>query len=402
MIRAGRRGGKTIGMAIYAIGQFREGRRMLYAAPTQEQIDAFWSEVKRSMIELIDAKLIYQNETRHILDGTHKGVGGRIRAKTAWNADTLRGDYADTLILDEFQLMEETAWTEVGVPMLLDNNGDAIFIYTPPSRTSRSASKARDPRYAAKLFKQAQEDKTGRWEAFHFTSHDNPHISQDALEDIAQDMTSLAYRQEILAEDIDEVPGALWTRKLIDDTRLNSLPDAPTTKNPIPLKRIVVAIDPAATSGPSSDETGIIVCGIGTDNKGYVLEDATVTSASPDIWANTAINAYERWDADRIIAETNNGGDMIEHTLRVYAPDIPYTRVHAKRGKALRAEPVSALYERQRVHHVGLFPDLEDQMCEWVPGLTTESPDRLDALVYALTDLMVTSAPIKRKRLVGF
>lgn len=369
----------------------------MYATPTQEQIMTFWAEITKAFFEPVNNGHMYKNESMHILDD---GLG-RIRAKTAWNADTLRGDFADILILDEFQLMEETAWTEVGVPMLLDNNGDAVFIYTPPSRLSRSSSKARDPRYASKLFKEAKADTTGRWEAFHFTSHDNPHISHEALEDITQDMTDLAYRQEILAEDIDEIPGALWNRKSIDDTRLSSLPDS-TEKDKDFLTRIVVAIDPAASSGPNSDETGIIVAGRGKDGHAYVLEDATATSALPEIWANRALNAYDDWQANIIVAEANQGGDMIEHTLRVYNSGIPYTKIHAKRGKALRAEPVSALYEKGMVHHVGVFLDLEDQMCEWVPGMTSDSPDRLDALVYALTELKVARAPIKRKRLVGF
>ena len=141
VVRAGRRGGKTVGMAIISIEKFLEGKRVLYAAPTQDQIDRFWTEVTKALQEPIDAGAYYKNETRHIIE--LRGTEQRVRAKTAFNADTLRGDYADVLILDEYQLMDETAWTEVGAPMLLDNNGDAIFIYTPPSLRSRSMSKAR-------------------------------------------------------------------------------------------------------------------------------------------------------------------------------------------------------------------------------------------------------------------
>ena len=354
----------------------------------------FWNEIVTAFAEPLENKHMYKNESMHIIDD---GLG-RIRAKTAWNADTLRGDFADLLILDEFQLMEETAWTEVGVPMLLDNNGDAVFIYTPPSRLSRSVSKARDPRYAAKLFKQAQADKTGRWEAFHFTSHDNPHISHEALEDITQDMTDLAYRQEILAEDIEEIPGALWRRSILDDNRL----EAVDLDDLDEFTRIVVAVDPAATSGPTADETGIVAVGLDRRGHAHVLEDATATSATPEIWANVALNTYDKWQGNLILGETNQGGEMIEHTLRTYNPGVPFKRVHAKRGKALRAEPVSVLYEQGRVHHRGVFPDLEEQMCTWVPGLTTDSPDRLDALVYAITELMVNRASISRKKMAGF
>jgi hypothetical protein len=169
--------------------------------------------VTRALQDPIKAKLLYTNQTEHVIE--FPGTENRIKAKTAWNADTLRGDYADLLILDEWQLMNEEAWELVGAPMLLDNNGDAVFIYTPPSLHSRSVSKADNPQHAAKMCTKAQGDNSGRWEAFHFTSNDNPHISQEALAEITNDMTSLSYRMEILAEDVNEAPGALWTRETI-------------------------------------------------------------------------------------------------------------------------------------------------------------------------------------------
>ena len=143
-----------------------------------------------------------KNESEHYIE--RPGTEQRIKAKTAWDADSMRGDYADLLMLDEFHLMNEDTWEVIGAPMLLDNNGDAVFVYTPPSLRSAGISKARDPRHAAKLFKMAQTDTTGRWQAFHFTSHDNPHTSREALAEIARDMSTQSYRQEILAED-DEI-----------------------------------------------------------------------------------------------------------------------------------------------------------------------------------------------------
>src|SRR5512146_2035753 len=163
IIRAGRRGGKTVGMSICAVQKFLEGKRVLYAAPTAEQIGRFWTTVVRALDEPIRAKVFNKNETEHVIELPN--TEQRIRAKTAWNADTLRGDYADVLIIDEWQLMNEEAWEVVGAPMLLDNNGDAVFIYTPPSLHSRSASKARHPQHAAKLYKKAAQDATGRWAA---------------------------------------------------------------------------------------------------------------------------------------------------------------------------------------------------------------------------------------------
>jgi predicted phage terminase large subunit-like protein len=159
--------------------------------------------------------------------------------------------------------------------------------------------------------------------------------------------------------------------------------------HPWDLLRIVVAIDPATTSGENSDDTGIVVAGVGRDGDGYVLDDQTC-HLSPDGWARRAVAAYHRWQADRIIAEANNGGELVQTVISTVDGGVPLTLVHAARGKLTRAEPIAALYEQGRVHHVGSFPELEDQLCEWVSG-EGPSPDRLDALVWALTELMVGS-----------
>ena len=381
IIRAGRRGGKTVGIAIYAVLQFLAGRRVLYATPTGEQIGRFWATVTRALSEPIAANVLYKNETEHIIE--RRGTEQRIRAKTAWNADTLRGDYADVLILDEFQLMDEDAWDVVGAPMLLDNNGDAIFIYTPPSTHSRSASKARDPQHAAKLFKRHAHDPTGRWQTFHFGSHDNPHISAEALAEITRDMTALAYRQEIRAEDVDEAPGALWTRQIIDGGRVHQVPD---------LVRVIVGVDPSATAG--GDEAGIITAGMDRADHLYILADDSL-QGSPLTWATAAVTAYHRHKADRIVAETNNGGEMVGLTIATVDAKARYKPVSASRGKATRAEPIAALYEKGLGHHVGIFTALEDEMCLWTPG--DPSPNRMDALVWAATAL---TEPAPSRKLV--
>lgn len=370
IVRAGRRGGKTVGVGIRAVEKFLQGRRVLYAAPTYEQIDRFWLTVKRALQKPIDAGLVYKNETHHILE--IPGTERRIRAKTAWNADTLRGDYADDLILDEWQLMNEEAWEVVGAPMLLDNNGDAVFIYTPPSLRSRSVSKANDPQHAAKLFKKAQLDKTGRWATFHFTSHDNPHISAEAIAELADDMTALSYRMEIGAEDVDEVPGALWGRELIDRTRVQPIGN---------YSRIVVGVDPSATS--TGDEAGIVTVGQ-RSNEGDVLSDNSV-QGSPKTWATAAVKAYRFFEADCIVAESNNGGEMVSETIATVDPLIRVKLVHASRGKQTRAEPIASLFEHNRGHLAGRFNKLEDEMCLWVPG--DASPNRMDAMVWAFTEL---------------
>ncbi len=374
VIRAGRRGGKTVGVSIYAVQKFLEGKRVLYGAPTQEQVDRFWYCVTEMLRPALEEKVYYKNETKHIIELS--GYEQRIRAKTCWNADTLRGDFADELILDEFQLMNEDTWEIVGAPMLLDNNGNAIFIYTPPSLQSRSVTKANDPQHAAKLFKKASADTSGRWATFHFSTYDNPYIEKEAIDDLASDMSSISYRMEIMAEDIDEAPGALWKRSTIEKYRVSKAPE---------LKRIVVGLDPSGTDKTTSDEAGIVVAGIDANGEGYVLEDLT-GKFTPNGWAYRAIGAYNEWNADRLIGEVNYGGDMIETILRNLDNTVSYKSVTASRGKYVRAEPIAALYERGKVHHVGGFNKLEDEMCLWLPG--DKSPNRMDALVWAFTELM--------------
>jgi phage terminase large subunit-like protein len=371
VIRAGRRSGKTVGMAIMAVERFLAGRRVLYATPTAEQIDRFWTEISRALADPIEHGVFYKNETKHIIE--RLGTEQRIRAKTAWNSDTLRGDYADVLILDEWQLMDEAAWSEVGAPMLLDNNGDAVFVYTPPSLHSRSTSKASDPQHAAKLYKRAKADISGRWGVWHFTSHDNPFISAEALAEISQDMTSLAIRQEIMAEDIDEAPGALWKRADIDKNRVIEAPA---------MERIVVGVDPSATSG--GDEAGIITGGRKGDDY-YTLSDDSI-QGSPQVWATAAVSAYNRSNADLLVAEKNNGGEMVEAVIKQVDPSVNIKLVHASRGKATRAEPIAAIAEQGRDHHVGHFPLLEDEMCQWLPG--DISPNRMDAKVWMMTAML--------------
>jgi phage terminase large subunit-like protein len=186
-------------------------------------------------------------------------------------------------------------------------------------------------------------------------------------------------RQELYAEILDEASGALWNRTLLAKCEIE--------KDEVPqLSRIVVSIDPAITSNAESDMTGIVVAGIDVNGTAYVLEDHT-GRYTPQQWASKAIQLYHDHMADRIVAERNQGGDMVRHTLHTEDETVPVKLVHASRGKMARAEPVSALYEQSKVKHVRGLNDLEDQMVQWEPLGSIGSPDRLDALVWALTDL---------------
>ena len=193
-------------------------------------------------------------------------------------------------------------------------------------------------------------------------------------------------RQELEGEILGDIPGALWNRDTIDQGRLREPPKD--------LERVYVAVDPAVSNNEGSDEHGIVVVGLARDKdgyaRGYVLEDGTLRG-SPEDWARKAVNLYRTWSADKIIAEKNQGGDMVLSTLRAVDRSIPVELVHASRGKVVRAEPISALYEQNRVHHVGRFDALEDQMCTFsvdnIRGNGNGSPDRVDALVWGLTKI---------------
>lgn len=187
-------------------------------------------------------------------------------------------------------------------------------------------------------------------------------------------------RQELEAEILEDMEGAFWNWTMLDECRVTTFPD---------FKRIVVAVDPSGSNNENSDEVGIIVAALGADGHGYVLGDAS-GKYTPEGWAQAAVACYRNFSADRIVCERNFGGAMAEATIRSVDPAASIRMVHASRGKAVRAEPVVALYEQRRVHHVGHFPGLEDQLCGWSPLYSKGSPDRLDALVWAFTDLMVT------------
>jgi len=291
--------------------------------------------------------------------------GSRIKLFSADKPDRFRGPQHHGAWCDELAAYRyEDAWNQLQFGLRLGDH-PRVFISTTPRPT--------------KLIRALTSRDDGSVVVTRGSTFDNAkNLAASALADlkIRYEGTRLG-RQELYGEIIDEVDGALWKLTLIEENRVEQLPQ---------LVRVVVAIDPATTSGEDSDETGIVVAGITADGHYYVLEDLTCRE-SPDTWARVAVNAYKKHKADRIIGETNNGGDMIESLLRQVDPTISYRKVTATRGKIIRAEPVASIYEQHRAHHVGAFARLEDQMCNYTPD-SDFSPDRLDALVWAMTDLM--------------
>ena len=373
IVKAGRRGGKTTLAVILSVLYFSRGKRVRYAAPVADQTDRYWSLVKDALREPLQAGVWEKNETKRYIEPPGS-TRQQIRAQTAWNVDTLRGDACDLLILEEYQLQDEDALGKVGYPMLTDYNGDLLIIFTPPSIRSQSVSKAKDKMHAAKLFKACLEDPS--WLCVHFRSQDNPFVSEEGLEEVKRGMTRLAYRQEMLAEDVDEVPGALWSRKLIEDTRVKKAPGE--------FRRVVVGVDPSG-SNTTETETGIVAVGEGMDGHLYIFSDNS-RKGTPEEWARAAVGLYYDSLADRIIGEKNFGGAMVQSTLRAVDPNVSYKDVIASRSKIVRAQPVCALFEQGKAHIVGELPELEEQLVSYLPG--DKSPDRMDAMVWACSELM--------------
>jgi phage terminase large subunit-like protein len=200
-------------------------------------------------------------------------------------------------------------------------------------------------------------------------------------------------RQELDGEIIEDRPDALWTRDVLELNRVEAAP---------PLMRIVVAVDPPASSSKRADACGIVAAGVDEGGTAYVLEDATASGLKPPEWAAKAVALYRRLQADALVVETNQGGEMATGVIREVDPSVPVVSVRATRGKYLRAEPVSVLYAQGRVHHVGALPELEDELCDFGPGglSTGRSPDRMDALVWALTELMLRERREPRVRVL--
>lgn len=299
--------------------------------------------------------------------------GARSLVFTADAPERLRGKQHMKLWADELAAWRyEEAWDQAMLGLRLGDNPQACITTTP-----RPVKVIKDLINHPKCIVSTgttYENRANLAEGFYddiITKYEGTHLGE----------------QELLAKLIDEVPGALWTRALLERNRVHHYPD---------LARIVVAIDPAATANAKSNETGIVVGGIDQYGEGYII-DCAHGRFSPDEWATQAIRLYKRYDADRIIAEVNNGGDMVEKTLRTVSERVAYTAIRASRGKHTRAEPVVALYEQGKVHHVGLFGEMEDQMCTWTPG--DDSPDLLDAAVWAITELMLDPPRSSMQRL---
>lgn len=364
LILAGRGWGKTRTGAEFIIEEIRSGRasRVALVGRTAADVRDVMIEGESGILACSpeDFKPIYEPSKRRLT-----WPNGAIA--TAYSGDEpnlLRGPQHDLAWADEAAAWRYTeAWDNLIFGLRLGKH-PRVIITTTPKPTPLIKDLVSDPKVFITKGK---------------TQDNAANLADSFIAEIERKYAGTRLgRQEMDGELLDDVKGALWTRKRLDELRVASdLPD---------FVRIVVAIDPATTSEEGSDETGIVVAALGTDGHAYVLDDLSLKD-SPGNWAKAAVGGYSKHRADLIVGEANNGGDMVELTVRTVDKKVPFKKVHASRGKLTRAEPIAALYEQGKVHHVGFFAELEDQMCTWVPG--KKSPDRMDALVWALTELML-------------
>jgi phage terminase large subunit-like protein len=367
LLLAGRGFGKTRSGAEWVRAQVESGAagRIALVAPTA-------ADARDVMVEGASGLLAVAppGEQPHYEPSKRRLTWRNGAVATLFSADEperLRGPQFDAAWCDELAAWRyPAAWDMLMLGLRLGNQPRVVVTTTPkPVRLIRALLQARDCVVTRGATRENAEN-----------------LAPSFLAAITQQYAGTRLgRQELEAELLEDVPGALWSRETIERGRVAAAPS---------LARIVVAIDPAVSSGERADETGIVVAGLGEDGHGYVLEDRS-GRYRPHEWAGQAIAAFHAHAADRIVAETNNGGDMVETTLRMVDAAIPYKPVHAASGKIARAEPVAALYEQNRTHHVGAFPALEDQMCAFLGSgaLGQSSPDRVDALVWALSELVV-------------
>lgn len=365
VILAGRGWGKTRTGAedVAWSGMSNPGWRIAVVAPTAADARDTCIEGDSGLLKVLPREAV---QTWHRSLGELILVNGtRYKTFSAEEPERLRGPQHNRAWADELAAWRyPEAWDQLMFGLRLGQHPQAVVTTTPK------------PTPLVKALVAAKTSHVTRGSTFDNAANLAPSALQMLKE--KYEGTRLG-RQELHAEILGDLPGALWSLASLDAYRIRQAPE---------MGRIVVAVDPAITATESADEHGLVVCGLAADKRGIVLEDASI-SGSPHEWARRAVSLYRSWSADCIVIEVNQGGDMVAHTIRTIDPNVKIKEVRASRGKHVRAEPIAALYEQGRVAHVGAFPELENQMTQMTTaGFEGEgSPDRVDALVWAMTEL---------------
>ena len=380
ILRGGRGSGKTEGGARYVLDHLRRlgaRARVGAGAPTIQAAREVCAEGDSGLITIAPHEFAWN---RSMMEARHKD-GGYVKFQGAEEPARWNGPQWTLLWADELALWRRDSYDQATFGVRLGDTPRIIATTTPK---------------AAKWVR-SLEAEPGTVTT-HGTMYDNPALAKSAVEALERRYggTRLG-RQELMGDYVDDVEGALWKIAWIDDHRAAEPPmryeevetaEGVEERRMLNLSRVVIAIDPAVTAKAESDETAISVAGLGQDGEYYVLGIEGMR-LPPQQWAQRALDLYDQWGADKIVAEVNNGGDMVIETVRRAADaqgrSVNVEAIRASRGKTLRAEPIAALYEQGRVHHVGIFDEAEDQLCSF--PVANEHDDQVDAVVYALSDL---------------
>ena len=370
LILAGRGWGKTLtgaqDMAWFALNN--PDSRLAIVAPTFADGRDTCIEGESGLLSIMDEKIIanYNRSLGEIV--LHNG--SRFKTFSADTPERLRGPQHHRVWCDELGSWKYTeTWDQMMLGLRLGEHPKVVVTTTPkPIPLIKDLLKRKDT-YTT----------TGS------TFENKENLAEASLSQLKEkyEGTRLG-RQELYAEVLEDVEGSLWSRDMIESSMVRYNEKLPS------FKRIVIAVDPAVTANKRSDETGVVVCAEDFQGKYYILNDLS-GKYSPDAWAKKVVEAYESYKADKVIAEVNNGGDLVERVVKTVDRNVNYKSVRATRGKFVRAEPIAALYEQKRVRHLNRFNLLEDQLCSYNPEITSQSPDRLDALVWGLTELSARS-----------
>lgn len=360
VLACGRRFGKSTLGEDRIIGPALGGYPTAWFSPTYKMLSEIWRDLQARLRDVTR----YTNMQERRIELV---TGGSIEMWSLDKPDVARGRKYKRVVIDEASIIRQLAeaWQAVIRPTLADFRGDAYLLGTP-----------KGDNFFKQTFEWGQSPDYPDWRSWQMPTSTNPVILPEEIAALQRELPARLFEQEILARFIGDMEGALWTRSLIDSLRVMTRPRI--------IRRTVVGVDPKMDSEANS-ETGIVVVALADDGHAYVLDDLSVDD-TPNGWARQVITAYHRYDCDDVVAEVNQGGDLVKETLRSIDRSLPITTVRASKGKYTRAQPIASLYEEGMVHHVGRFTALENQMCNWLPG--DKSPDRLDALVWAVYELM--------------
>jgi predicted phage terminase large subunit-like protein len=382
----GRGSGKTEGGSRYVLNHLRKygnKARVGIGAPTIQSAREVCAEGDSGLITIAREEFEWN---RSLMEARHKD-GGYVKFQGAEEPARWNGPQWTLLWADELALWKRESYDQATFGVRLGESPRIIATTTPK---------------AAKWVR-ALEAESGTVTT-HGTMYDNPALAKSAIEALERRYggTRLG-RQELLGEYVEEIEGALWQITCIDTNRKAEPPTAEETietnvgeqtQKILNMPRVVIAVDPAVTAHADSDETAIAVAGLGPEGNYYVL-GADGYKLPPQQWAMKVLEAYDHWQADKIVCEVNNGGDMVIDTINRVCEglgrSVNVESIRASRGKTLRAEPIAALYEQGRVHHVGIFAEAEDQMCSF--PVANDNDDMVDAIVYALSDLSNEGQP---------